>query len=452
MGGISEYLKAQGYGEVDGRIYGYIELWKSWYAGKVRSFHCYRQYNGRERIARERKSLGMAKCVAEDWANLLLNERVTISAGNESLNAIIHDVLSDNRFGCRANQLIELTFALGTGAFVEFTDGGEIVIDYIRADMIFPLTEINGRITECAFASKRRVGEKELVYLNIHTLDGRGCYIVENLMFEQSGENGALRPIALPEGMQERVETGSPVPLFQIIRPNIVNNIVLGSPMGVSVYANAIDQLEGVDLVYDSYCNEFRLGKKRLIVPMSFAQIEMEQDGVTLPVFDSNDTEFFAVNLGGDGGGKIQEINMELRSEAHETALKTALNALSLKCGMGTGRYRFEEQSVKTATEVISAKSELYQNVRKHEILLGDAIEGVCRAVASLLGLGQGFSVDISFDDSIIEDTAAERTRDIQEVRDGLMAKWEYRVKWRGEDEATAKKMVAREAFVPIEI
>ena len=451
MGGIAEYLKAQGYGEVDGRIYGYIELWKSWYAGKVKSFHCYRQYNGRERIARERKSLGMAKCVAEDWANLLLNERVTISAGNEAVNALIHDVLAANRFGCRANQLIELTFALGTGAFVEFIDAGSIVIDYVRADMIFPLTEVNGKITECAFASKRRADEKELVYLNIHTLDGRGCYIVENLMFEQSGENGALRPIALPEGTQERVETGSPVPLFQIIRPNIVNNIVLGSPMGVSVYANAIDQLEGVDLVYDSYCNEFRLGKKRLIVPMTFAQIEMEKDGVTLPVFDANDTEFFAANLG-ESGSKLQEINMELRSDAHETALRTALNALSLKCGMGTGRYRFEEQSVKTATEVISAKSELYQNVRKHEILLGDAIEGVCRAVASLLGLGQGFSVDISFDDSIIEDTAAERTRDIQEVRDGLMAKWEYRMKWRGEDEATAKKMVAREAFVPIEI
>ena len=430
MNPIIQCLKNCGYPAPDARFYDHIELWKSWYAGKVRSFHCYRQYNGRDRIARERKSLGMAKCVAEDWANLLLNERVTISAGNESLNAIIHDVLSDNRFGCRANQLIELTFALGTGAFVEFTDGGEIVIDYIRADMIFPLTEVNGKITECAFASKRRAGEKELVYLNIHTLDGRGCYIVENLMFEQSGENGALRPIALPEGMQERVETGSPVPLFQIIRPNIVNNIVLGSPMGISVYANAIDQLEGVDLVYDSYCNEFRLGKKRLIVPMTFAQIEMEQDGVTLPVFDSNDTEFFAANLGGDGGGKIQEINMELRSEAHETALKTALNALSLKCGMGTGRYRFEEQSVKTATEVISAKSELYQNIRKHELILADAVEGVCRATASLLGLGQDFSVDTRFDDSIIEDAAAERSRDMQEVAAGLMTRSEYRAKW----------------------
>ena len=31
---------------------------------------------------------------------------------------------------------------------------------------------------------------------------------------------------------------------------------------------------------------------------------------------------------------------------------------------------------------------------------------------------------------------------DKEDVRDGIMQKWEYRVKWYGEDEAKAKKMV----------
>ncbi len=429
MNPIIQYLKSNGYPAPCARFYDHIELWRGWYSGKVGSFHRYRQYNGRERITRERKSLGMAKCVAEDWANLLLNERSSLHISDGNTDAAVKSVLRENAFHQRANQLIELTFALGTGAFVEFIDGGGIVIDYVRADMIFPLSSLNGRVTECAFASTRTEGERCIVYLNIHTLDERGCYVVENRLFERS-LSGAIRPLDLPDGMQERFETGSPVPLFQLIRPNIVNNLDLGSPMGISVYANAIDQLEGVDLVYDSYCNEFRLGKKRLIVPVTFAQIEMEQDGVTLPVFDSNDTEFFAANLGGDSEGKIQEINMELRSEAHEVALKTALNALSLKCGMGTGRYRFDEQTVRTATEVISAKSELYQNICKHKLVLADAVEGVCRAIASLLGLEQSFTVDIRFDDSIIEDAAAERTRDMQEVAAGLMTRAEYRSKW----------------------
>ena len=31
----------------------------------------------------------------------------------------------------------------------------------------------------------------------------------------------------------------------------------------------------------------------------------------------------------------------------------------------------------------------------------------------------------------------------MQEVRDGLMAKWEYRVKWYGETENEAKKIIS---------
>ena len=49
--------------------------------------------------------------------------------------------------------------------------------------------------------------------------------------------------------------------------------------------------------------------------------------------------------------------------------------------------------------------------------------------------------VTVQFEDSYVIDKESERLRDQQEVRDGLLQKWEYRVKWYGEDEETAKKM-----------
>lgn len=450
MESIIKWLKNNGYGEVDGRIYSFIDLWRSWYTGKVKDFHCYRQYNGKRSISRERRSMGMAKTVAEDWANLLLNERVEIEIDDRDVSDAVNAVLEQNDFQTRANQLIELTFALGTGAFVEFWDAGNIVIDYIRADMIYPLREVNGRVIECAFGSERIAGETRHVYLNIHRLGANGCYVVENHLLK-AGSDGVLFEESLPEGLAPVWETGSDRPMFQLIRPNIVNNIALGSPMGISCYANAIDQLQGVDLVFDSYCNEFRLGKKRIIVPLTFAQMQMEEDGVSRPVFDDNDTEFYAVNTDGSAGQGLQDINMEIRSDAHETGLKTALNALSVKCGMGAGRYRLEEQNLTTATQVISARSELYQNVRKHEILLRSALDGLCRAVAALLGLRDDFGLKVQFDDSIIEDSASERQHDLQEVAAGLMQPWEFRVRWYGEDEATAKAATAQ-ALEPTEI
>ena len=109
----------------------------------------------------------MAKKVCEDWANLLLNEKVSIKAG--SYEKRLNEILEYNNFRVRGNQLIEIAFALGTGALVEYLDGdGDVVIDFIRADMIYPLSWDNGDITECAFGSTMVLDGKEAVYLQIH--------------------------------------------------------------------------------------------------------------------------------------------------------------------------------------------------------------------------------------------------------------------------------------------
>ena len=48
--------------------------------------------------------------------------------------------------------------------------------------------------------------------------------------------------------------------------------------------------------------------------------------------------------------------------------------------------------------------------------------------------------VTVQLDDSIEQDTDAEKKQDMAEVAAGLMQRWEYRRKWYGEDEATARR------------
>lgn len=165
--------------------------------------------------------------------------------------------------------------------------------------------------------------------------------------------------------------------------------------MGISVYANAIDQLEGVDLVYDSYCNEFRLGKKRITVPMTMARVTMEEDGTITPMFDDNDTEFYAMPSLEGVENKIQEHNMEIRHESHEAGIQTALNLLSFKCGMGKDRFNFKDGQVKTATEVISERSDLYQSLKKHELLLEDTLVCLAKAIADMLGMSPDLEITV---------------------------------------------------------
>lgn len=440
MRAIAQYLQRLGYDVVDDDTYNNIQYWNKWYQGYVRSFHEYRQYNGQKRVCRRRKSLGMAKTIAEDWACLALNEKVGLTTDNEETTESLWRILDANQFRAKGNQLIEQAFALGTGAFVEHAEGDEVKIEYIRAGMIYPLAWDNGRITECAFASERRSGKKTKVYLNIHRLEG-GAYVIENKMFVREGEN--LTETELPEDVMPEFRTGSPIPRFQIVRPNIANNINPDSPMGISVFANAIDQLQAVDLVYDSYCNEFRLGKKRIMVPVSFAQMALQESGDIAPIFDDNDTEFYCIPELDGAPNKLEEFNMSLRHEAHEAALQTALNTLSLKCGMGKDRYIFNDGGgAKTATEVISEKSDLYQSLKKHELLLEDALRGLVLAVCDMIGAPVE-NVRVDFDDSIIEDASRQREVDRQDVRDGLLAKWEYRVRWFGESEDEARQKAA---------
>lgn len=141
-----------------------------------------------------------------------------------------------------------------------------------------------------------------------------------------------------------------------------------------------------------------------------------------VPVFDPSDIEFYALNTEEGEAQKLTEINMEIRAQAHETGLDRALDMLGKKCGLGNGRYKFEGGTVKTATEVISEKSELYQNLKKNEIVLRSALEGMVRALAFLSGRNVS-EVTIGFDDSIIEDAQSTMNDNVTLVGAGLKSK-----------------------------
>ena len=198
-----------------------------------------------------------------------------------------------------------------------------------------------------------------------------------------------------------------------------------------------------IDLEYDSYANEFSLGRKRIFVAPEFLTT---QGGDA--VFDPQDTVFYELpeDYFKDTKEAMHEVNMELRIEEHSKAINDDLNWLSFKCGFGTDRYKFEGGQVKTATEVISENSDLYRTLQKHELVLErvliQLIKTVIRAGISIgiPGLQENTAITISFDDSIIQDKEAERQSDRQDVAMGVMSLAEYRAKWYGETPEKAQQ------------
>lgn len=438
---IVTYLQQLGVCTVDADYRAYIDDWLDWYRGKVDKFHAYTVYNGIQRVGVERASLDMAKTVAEDWANLLLNERVQITVESEPLQARLDALLTANRFAVEGNRTVEMAFASGTGAFSLYKDAqGEPRIDYHAANCIWPLAWSGSRITECAFSSVEvRDGEK-CVYLRMYRVGENGRYQIANRWIDyDSGKE-----LSAPEGVQPDVDTGMQLPPFAIITPNIANNIDTTCPMGISVFANAIDALKAVDATFDSLRNEYILGRKRLMVPASMTKIQMAKDGDAAPIFDPTDMVFTAYQPTDGQADGFHDLSPEIRAEQHMTGLRTQLNVLSFKCGLGTGRYEFERSGgVKTATEVVSEQSDLYQSLQKHELSLREALVGLTQALLEMDGHGI-VDVVVTFDDSIIQDKSTIRTEAREEVRDGLMSKFYYLTKVRGMSEADAEKELAR--------
>lgn len=179
---IYEVLRKKGYTTIPESFYTYIANWQSWYDGCVKSFHNYKVWNGMKFIKCSRYSLGMAKKVCEDWANLLLNEKCKITLEGKKEQDFIDSVFIRNNFSVKANEMQEIKAARGTVAYVPTVvnasvdvntgevnaSGGEIRIDYVPADLILPLTWENGIVSECAFGSHKSVEKDTYLYICIH--------------------------------------------------------------------------------------------------------------------------------------------------------------------------------------------------------------------------------------------------------------------------------------------
>ena len=450
---IIKYLQKAGYDTIDRTFYSEILKWKSWYRANVRNFHRYRIYNGKTHIKCKRLSLGMAKKVSEDMADLLLNERVQITIQDTATHDYVMRVLNENNFSIQGNKSQEKKAYSGTVAYVPYLDKievneqgdvigqGEIKINYVSASDIYPLSWSNGQISECAFVFHKTIGTKKYEHIQVHRIKN-GQYVIENHVLENTTGTGREVPVEKWKDLKDFAslvpvtETGSRMRQFVIDKLNIENNYSEDNPLGIPIFANAIDILQGIDTIYDSYINEFVLGKKRIFV----APEMMYTDLMGNTAFDPNDVTFYQLPEDAlkDGGKPITEINMDIRAEEHKQAINDNLNLLSVKCGFGMNHYRFENGNIQTATQVISENSDMYRTKNKHEIILYDVLVELYRIIARL-GRVIGVATDpdseivVKFDDSIIEDKQTERNEDRKDVAMGAMRLEEYRAKHYGE-------------------
>lgn len=442
--------------DVKNALQTYINQWKSWYEGNVKSFHNYFIYNGNRKVKQKRYTMNMAKEISEDWSDILWSEKCKINMKDETSQKQFEELINSLDLYSLINQSIEKSGALGTETavvsvydLVENEDqmsldvsNAKTRVDLVDIDQIYPLSWNNKEITECAFGSVEYVKGKKYVILSVHKIAEDGNYHIYNHLF--SDNEGMLTEITTEDGTMEDFDTMSDVKWFAVFKPLLTNNLFNNSPFGIPHYANAIDNLKSVDLAFDALRNEIQEGRKRTFVRADMLNYD---DGTQRLTFDPNDTTVYQLPSGASKDDLIQSDTDKLRTAEQIDTLNTNLNILGNKVGFGDNHYSFDNATLQTATAVVSSNSKLFRRKKKLEIGYESAIYDLVKAICYASTQFGKYNINtddfvIQFDDSIIEDKEAESVRALREVQAGLMSKEEYREKIYGETPEIAKQMI----------
>lgn len=478
---VLEYLKKQGYKTVSIDYYNWIDLWESWWKNEV-DFHKYHDQSGKER---KLYNLGMAKRIAEDWASILFTERdeITTEANTQNQTKANNEYLKKQLKILKVYddlpEAIEKAMAMGTaGAILRVKHAKidkqnnlsadnrtKLDIIYVGANQIIPLKVEHGQVVDVAIVSEDNIEDKKQYYVEIHKLVynnklKKEIYHIANIYLDENGNE------MKKEGIAKNYTINSSVPLFSILKPAIANPLDITynnvNGLGFSVYGTAIDQLKACDITYNNFVMDFYLGGKKVFYNKKIVdtktvqikdedgnvreeQIELYPDDITRQQWRTYGDEM--TNLQQEPA--IKEYNPELRVEEDTKGIQFALNMFSFKGGLGTEYYRFDVgKGIVTATQYVGDRQDLVSNANKHRKKVDEFVSGICRAIL-LLGrilfkeaVTEDCIVTITDKDGFMVDTETAKQEFRQDIAQGIRQAWEYRVKFFGEDEETAKAMV----------
>jgi A118 family predicted phage portal protein len=453
---ISSVLsKKNGINLAVGDIYDYMQIWKEWLAGDVADFHHYKvKLASGTTVNKEILTMNMPKKVCEDMAKLLWTEKTQIQLKRKKDTIKLWSILDNkvNNFTTNFPIFIEQVMGLGNGALIEYKDNGVTTIDYVTGDLVIPYKYTNSyvyglitvsRYSEIEDAETNK--EKTFYYTHItYHEHENGKYKRKHELYKSENDNELGNEINFNEiypDIEKEDEIETDVPYFQVLKPNLANNLDMSSPLGISIFANSIDRFKAIDLKYDSFSREFVLGKKRILVDnttLKAKAIPNENGKIDyVQQFDANDEVYVAVE--GMEKQPAKEIDFTLRTKDHIDAINAELNWLSSNVGLGENYYKFDGVSVKTATEVISENSKAFRTRTRHLINVNDVVYDLVRAICHIEGIDAS-DIVITPDDSIITDKNAEKTLALMEVQQGLKSKKSYLIKFEGMTEQQAQE------------
>lgn len=396
------------------------------------------------------KSLGLEQGICREFADIALSE-LELSISNEKLENIVKKFVLSS-----LNE--NLQSGLAAGSFI-IKPLGEDKAEFVTADKFIPLGfSADGRLTDVVFIGTKKISDNSYYRrFERHELTSEGLHI-SNTAYHSTNENTIGTPCMLAEvdewaQLPESVLYPTDRVDFGYYR-NPIKNEIDGTFCGVSIYDNAIEHIKKADVQYGRLDWEFESGERAVHVDITALQpvLDASEHGkkkYKMPKL--NKRLYRGLNLQGDSGDLYKEYSPQFRDENIINGLEQIKRNIEFAVGLAYGDLSDVQAVEKTATEIKHSKVRKYNRVNAIETNLKKCLEDFCYGIAFYNGLTKsGYEFNCSFSDSVLTDEESERKQDLQDISIGAMQLWEYRMKWYGEDEQTAKANVSNDAEVTL--
>jgi len=448
---LSAVMVQRGYRVPTTTIYQKMREWVDFYMGEVTDFHKFhlKTTDGHSHTV-IKPSLNVMKMVCETYSSLLWNEKSGLQVDKKN-QELLDTIINNNNLYGELNTFLEKVALYGTGVAIEYTADNETKIGLSYGNSMV-ITDYSNTTPKGIVVIQRVKKEKRYYsHITIHDYK-KGTYRVEHEVYSSGkrtklgnklttlkpiftdAESKALRKVVNVDGNQivkYYVEYETDTPHFQVFKYSIANNFDF-SPMGISVCANSMGVIKGLDDKYFSSIEDNTNSRKKIFFDEESSKSEgvkhynEDTDNIVVDYVEYLDRDQTLYKTAKLGEEKMQIYAPDYKPEAHTEAIQFDLNLLSLKTRLGKNYFNFEEGGVYVnEANVFSSNSDMWRNRQTNANLLKIFLTNMMKATMNLEGVNNK-EYEVQLDDSMIINDEQELEGMKVDALDGAIPMWRY--------------------------
>ncbi len=394
--------------------------------------------------------MNLPASISSEFSRLVTLEHESEVVGSpraDYLNEQYKGVLNDLR------RNVQLACAKGGMVFKPYVTQKGISVQYVQADCFFPISfDDSGHMTQCVFAEQVRRGKNIYTRLEMHEMKGERLHIT-NKAFVSTNDYSFGVPISL--GSVDRWSKLSPGVVYEgadglplgYLRIPSVNAEDTDSPLGTSVYAQAVDSIRVADKRYSQVDWEYDAKEAAVHIADSLLKYDKTRDAYEYPGGKERLYRSVEYSSGAKDKPLLDTYSPDIRDESYYRGLDKQLKLIEFQCNLAYGTISDPQNVDKTAEEIKASKQRSYTAVSEIQKATQTALKDLVRAmdfyttIYNLAPIGT-YGMNFRWDDSVVVDKEKELLSMQQDAVSGMIRKELYIAKKYGVTEEEALKMI----------